>query len=105
MKSTAVVANANKNKVDPVPPAEVAASEIRLGDLQSGQGGIIQRLEGPEALVRRLMELGLVEDCYVEVLHEAPFGKDPIAVKIRGGLLALRRAEANLVWVGRKSQR
>jgi ferrous iron transport protein A len=41
----------------------------------------------------------LLEGSTVEVLHEAPFGKDPIAVRVRGALLALRRSEANHVRV------
>ncbi len=65
-----------------------------LGKLNPGQGGWVARIEGPEVMVRRLMEMGLVEDAYVEVVHEAPFGKDPLAVRVRGGLLALRRQEA-----------
>ena len=105
MKSTAAVANANKSDPAKAVVHPDATPATRLGEMQAGQGGIIQWLEGPEDLVRRLMELGLVEEGYVEVVHEAPFGKDPIAVKIRGGLLALRRSEANLIWVGRKSGR
>ncbi len=68
-----------------------------LGELQKGQGGYICRVEGPEATVRRLLEMGMVEDAYVEMVHEAPFGRDPVAVRVRGGLLALRRQEARCV--------
>lgn len=68
-----------------------------LGSLGRGQGGWVARIEGSEAMVRRLMEMGLVEDAFVEVIHEAPFGKDPLAIRVRGGLLALRRQEAQNV--------
>ena len=70
-----------------------------LGDLHRGQGGYICRLEGPEATVRRLLEMGMVEEAYVEIVHEAPFGRDPVAVRVRGGLLALRRQEAACVTI------
>jgi len=70
-----------------------------LGDLRRGQGGYICRLEGPEATVRRLLEMGMVEEAYVEIVHEAPFGRDPVAVRVRGGLLALRRQEAACVTI------
>ncbi|MFO1463888.1 MAG: FeoA family protein [bacterium] len=70
-----------------------------LGELRKGQGGYICGIEGPEATVRRLLEMGMVEDAYVEIVHEAPFGKDPVAVRVRGGLLALRRQEARCVTI------
>lgn len=77
-------------------------TETTLDQIPRGQGGWITRLDGPEALVCRMLEMGLVEDAYVEMAHEAPFGKDPVAVKVRGGgLLALRRSEAKLVNVRR----
>jgi ferrous iron transport protein A len=50
-------------------------------------------------LVRRLLEMGLLEGAEVEVLHQAPFGGDPLAVRVRGSVVALRRNEANYVEV------
>lgn len=72
---------------------------LRLGQMSKGQGGYICRIEGPEATVRRLLEMGMVEEAFVEIIHEAPFGGDPVAVRVRGGLLALRRQEASCVTV------
>jgi len=43
--------------------------------------------------------MGMVEEAYVEIVHEAPFGRDPVAVRVRGGLLALRRQEAACVTI------
>ena len=45
-------------------------------------------------LESRLIELGFIEGAYVEVLHEGPFGHDPIAVRINNATIALRRREA-----------
>jgi ferrous iron transport protein A len=50
-------------------------------------------------LMRRLMEMGFLEGAIVEILHEAPYGGDPIAVRVRGATLALRRNEANAIQV------
>lgn len=72
---------------------------LSLGEMRRGQGGYICRVEGPEATVRRLLEMGMVEEAYVEIVHEAPFGHDPVAVRVRGGLLALRRQEASCVTI------
>ena len=72
---------------------------LLLGELRKGQGGFICSIAGPEATIRRLLEMGMVEEAYVEIVHEAPFGGDPVAVRVRGGLLALRRQEASCVTV------
>ena len=45
-------------------------------------------------LERRLLELGFVEGARVEVLHEGPLGRDPIAVRVNDTTVALRRREA-----------
>ncbi len=47
-----------------------------------------------DEIERRLIELGFVEGAGVEVLHEAPLGRDPIAVRVAGATVALRRREA-----------
>ncbi len=92
MKSTDAAVDARKNKMtqrDPLPD-----KPFTLSEMSPGEGGYICSLDGPEAVVRRFLEMGLVEESYIEVLHQAPFGKDPIAVKVRGGLLGIRRHEA-----------
>ncbi len=42
----------------------------------------------------RLLELGFIEGAHISVLHEAPFGGDPIAVRVDGVTIALHRREA-----------
>jgi ferrous iron transport protein A len=49
-------------------------------------------------LERRLLELGFVEGALVEVLHEGPFWRDPIAVRLNDTTIALRRREAMAVY-------
>ncbi len=53
----------------------------------------------PEELERRLVELGFVEGAMVELLHQGLFGADPIAVRVDGVTIALRRREAAAVLV------
>jgi ferrous iron transport protein A len=43
---------------------------------------------------RRLIELGFVEGAALEVLHEGPIGRDPIAVRVGSATVALRRSDA-----------
>ncbi|HKY62652.1 MAG TPA: FeoA family protein [bacterium] len=77
---------------------------VHLGELRKGEGGHVCKVEGPEKTVRRLLEMGLIEESYVEVVHEAPFGRDPIAVRVRGGLLGLRRQEAACILLRKASR-
>lgn len=76
----------------------------KLGELEKGMCGVILKTGGPLEIRRRLLEMGLLEGSIVELIHVAPFGGDPIAVKVRGSLLALRRNEANYIEVGEVKQ-
>ena len=51
------------------------------------------------ALERRLLEFGFVGGEDVEILAEARPGRDPFVVRIGHTTLALRRREAQSVWV------
>lgn len=72
---------------------------MKLGEMKCGTSAKIIRTNGPEALQNRLLEMGFIEGSLVEVLFEAPWGSDPIAVRVRGSLVALRRLEANWIEV------
>jgi ferrous iron transport protein A len=73
-----------------------------LGAMRKGfRGRLVGMLAGaaksrlaPEELERRLIELGFVEGAEFEVLHEGPIGRDPIAVRVGGATVALRRSVA-----------
>lgn len=51
------------------------------------------QVRGEDALVQRLLEMGLFEGEEVEVIGFAPLG-DPIELQLRDYRLSLRRAEA-----------
>ena len=74
----------------------------RICAIQSGNGSV-QSVNGSERPVEdlesRLIELGFVEGAAVEVLHEGLLGRDPIAVRVDGVTIALRRREAMAVIV------
>jgi len=69
----------------------------RLGSLRKGQTGRVVQVCGP--LTRRFLDMGMIEGSVVEIVHEAPFGKDPITVCVRGALIAMRRNEAENIEV------
>lgn len=70
----------------------------RLADLLPGQKGRITEIGGSGDAIRRLMDLGLIRGTVVQLIRSAPLG-DPIEVKLRGFMLTLRRAEAELITV------
>lgn len=61
-----------------------------------GVGSIASALS---ALERRLLEFGFVSGEQVEILAEARPGRDPFVVRVGHTTLALRRREAQSVWV------
>jgi ferrous iron transport protein A len=91
---------------DSLPPV-TAAQSVPLGLARRGFCGRIQAIKvgdwahGVTAteLERRLLELGFVEGAEVEVLHEGPLGRDPIAVRVNDNTIALRRREAMAILV------
>jgi ferrous iron transport protein A len=46
---------------------------------------------------RRLHELGFDEGVDIELLHRAPFGGDPLAIRVGNMVVAVRRAMAALI--------
>lgn len=90
--------------------AEVAAGEcVRLSTTRPGDCGEIVDVRAEshpgdhgvdvEELQRRLLEFGFVEGARVEVLHEGAIRRDPIAVRLDDMRVALRRRDAEDVWV------
>ncbi len=81
---------------------EVEAEEAthRLSALEPGESarvtGIAARCRGLER--RRLLDLGLVPGTWVEAELRSPSG-DPTAFRVRGALVALRREQADLIYV------
>ncbi len=73
-----------------------------MNEILPGQEAtIVEVLFSPEfaGLQSRLYEFGFTEGAHIRLMHEAPFGGDPIAVEVRGTLVALRREDAKLIRV------
>ncbi len=86
--------------------APAGAPLDRLGRRSRGWSGWVTGLTPTDALTipwtemeRRLLEMGFVEGARVEILHEGPFGRDPLAVRVDDLTVALRRREADVVLV------
>ncbi|HYB33237.1 MAG TPA: FeoA family protein [Steroidobacteraceae bacterium] len=76
---------------------------VSLATLTPGARGCVVSVGSGAAtlssLERRLLELGFVEGEHVEILAEARPGRDPFVVRIGHTTLALRRREAQHVFV------
>jgi len=75
-----------------------AVFPVSLDRLQAGQHARIERVNGDDALVQRLFEMGLLEGEEVEVVGFAPLG-DPMEIRLCDYRLSLRRQEAARVQV------
>ena len=69
-----------------------------LDQLRPGQQGRITAIQGSDALVQRLMEMGLFEGEEIEVVRLAPLG-DPLEIRLGDYFLSLRRSEAARVQI------
>jgi Fe2+ transport system protein FeoA len=71
-----------------------------LASLRPGECAQVLELVGDDPITVRLYEMGLLPGERVTFLGKAPLG-DPLAVRVRGSRLALRRAEALRVQIRR----
>ena len=69
-----------------------------LDQLRVGQTGIIESITGTDAIMQRLLEMGLLEGEQVRVIGFAPLG-DPMEILLGDYRLSLRRKEAARVHV------
>lgn len=82
--------------------AKTETDAFPLGKAARGFRGVVQRIDAeghalslqPQEIESRLIELGFLEGAEVAILHEGLFGRDPIAVRVNGATVALRRREA-----------
>ncbi|OYQ30112.1 iron transporter FeoA [Sandarakinorhabdus cyanobacteriorum] len=78
------------------------ATPRTINALAAGEVALIAAIDraglAPET-AQRLCELGFDEGVDVEILHRAPFGGDPIAVRVGNMVVALRRDMAALIEV------
>ena len=71
-----------------------------LTELAPGQRARVRAVTAREAMRRRLLDLGLIENTTVECVGRSP-GGDPKAYLIRGAVIALRAKDSDTVLVER----
>jgi ferrous iron transport protein A len=83
-------------------PAPSSAFSLSLDELRVGSRGRIRAVDWAalgESEACRLKHFGFDEDVLVEPLHQGPFGRDPLAVKVGRMTVAIRRSHARAVSV------
>jgi len=81
------------------PPPARSRAGAPLASRATARGGGTDHGVDVHELQRRLLEFGFVEGARIEVLHEGAIRRDPIAVKLDDMRVALRRRDAEDVWV------
>ena len=76
---------------------------MKLSDLNTGEQGVIVKVNGHGSFRKRLIEMGFIAGKKVTVVLNAPL-KDPIEYKILGYKLSLRRSEAEQIEVISESE-
>ena len=79
-------------------PGYVSLAALAPG-MRASVVGVGSSASALSALERRLLELGFVHGEQIEILAEARPGRDPFVVRVGHTTLALRRREAQSVWV------
>lgn len=96
-------------RIDPPLATPPADGRLRLSQARPGWKGVIVEVRADshpdghgveaEELQRRLLEFGFVEGVRLEVLHEGAIRHDPIAVRLDNMRVALRRRDAEDIWL------
>lgn len=71
---------------------------MKLSDLNTGEQGVIVKVNGHGSFRKRLIEMGFIAGKKVTVVLNAPL-RDPIEYEILGYKLSLRRSEADQIEV------
>jgi ferrous iron transport protein A len=86
----------NDNRFHSVAVEERPQPALRLSEVALNHWVRITDLDGPQEDCRRLLDLGFTPGEEIVVTHAAPLG-DPLIIRVRGALLALRKREA--AWI------
>lgn len=70
----------------------------QLGSLRPGQHAVVTKISALGALRQRLLDMGVLPETTIEV-ERMGMGGDPLWVRCQGARLALRRSEANSIYV------
>ena len=70
--------------------------EVALSSLDIGQSGTVNNLKVEGAMLRRLLDIGIVSGTKLSCVMKSPLG-DPTAYLVRGSLIALRKEDSEKI--------
>lgn len=73
---------------------------MRLSQLKTGESAVISQVDLEGFIRRRLLDLGFVPGTPVKHVRNGP-GGSPIIFEVRDTLIALRRREANRIFINK----
>ena len=71
---------------------------MTLSEMKENQGATITEIENESGLSRRLFDMGFIAGQKITCINIGAFGS-PIAYNLRGCNIALRKKDADKVWV------
>ncbi len=71
---------------------------LPLTKLPLETSGYIYGIELDDHFKRRLLELGLIKNTKIEVIHNSN-GGETLALSVRGTVIALRKEDAEKIWI------
>ena len=83
---------------EPLALPHAAFSPRTLAQLAEGEAGVLDRLDLPEDIARRLMELGFLPGHVIVPARSAP-GGEPRVYRVDGSEVALRRETASRIFL------
>ncbi len=75
---------------------------IPLHELPMGGKAKVLALTNSGTMRRRMLDLGIIPTSTIEAVRKSPAG-DPVAYRVRGAVIALRKEEAQHIIVSRLS--
>ena len=79
--------------------ATLSLAQLQAGDCAKIVGFCVD--DGRLDFLQRLYEVGFIVGEQLQVMHVAPLSRDPMSIKIKDAVYALRREDANLIHVAR----
>ncbi len=79
----------------------IESPTMKLSDLEIGERGIVVSIDDP-SLKLALLRIGLIQGDPFQVAQKAPFS-GPVALRVRGGKVALRAADAQKVLIRKRT--
>jgi len=77
---------------------------MKMSELKAGDKATVISVDAKGEVGQRLLDMGLVKGTKFKAIRKAPLG-DPLEIKLRGFIMALRVKEAELITVEKTGEK